>query len=139
MYRIRREDVPVAVPALDELCFPDDDRVKVDGALWWIAWHGQSAVGYAGMRICQNEHNKGLAFLCRVGVVREHRGHGLQRRMLRARESAARAMGVRELVTYCVPWNCASINSLASCGYKAYRPEHTSWGGSWSVYWRKKL
>jgi GNAT superfamily N-acetyltransferase len=137
-YIIRAEQAPVAVLALDEICFPEDHRVNVDGALWWIVWHGKEAVGYAGLRPCQLPCNEGVGFLNRVGVVAEHRGHGLQKRLIRVRESAARSYGMTELVTYCMGWNCASVNSLISCDYKFYRPE-TRYGGADAVYLRKTL
>lgn len=137
-YRIRREPAPVAVLALDEICFPHDDRVNVVDSLWWIVWRGQEAVAYAGLRPCQAEQNAGLGFLCRVGVVPDHRGRGLQKRLIRVREAAAKAIGLKELVSYCVPWNCASLNSLVACGYRFYRPA-TKWGGAGAVYLRKKL
>ena len=137
-YRIRQEPMPVAVLALDEICFPDDHRINPADSLWWIAWHGKQPVAYAGLRLCRDPQNLGLAFLCRVGVIPEHRGRGLQKRLIRVRENAARKLAVTELITYCVPWNYPSINSLISCGYKFYRPG-TKWGGTASVYLRKPL
>jgi GNAT superfamily N-acetyltransferase len=137
-YAIRAESAPVAVLALDEVCFPDDWRVKLDDSIWWLVWRGKEAVGYAGLRPCKAPRNAGVGFLCRVGVVPKHRGRGLQKRLIAVREATARRLGLKELVTYCVPWNCASINSLVSCGYKFYRPE-TKWGGAGSVYLRKVL
>jgi len=137
-YTICRELHPLPVLALDEVCFPDDDRVRLDDSLWWLVWRGKEAVGYAGLRPCREPHNAGLGFLCRVGVLPGHRGRGLQKRLVAAREAAARRLGLSEIVTYCVPWNCASINSLVACGYRFYRPE-TKWGGSGAVYLRKGL
>jgi GNAT superfamily N-acetyltransferase len=137
-YRIAREPAPLAVLALDEQCFPQDARVNLDGSLWWLVYHGQEPVGYAGLRPCQRPQNAGVGFLCRVGVVPAHRGRGLQKRLVAAREAAARRLGLTELVTYCVVWNCASINSLVACGYRFYRPA-TKWGGAGAVYLRKML
>jgi GNAT superfamily N-acetyltransferase len=137
-YVIRAEQAPVAVLALDEICFPEDYRVNIVGALWWIVWHKKEAVGYAGLRPCQLPSNAGVGFLNRVGVVAKHRGNGLQKRLIRVRESAARSHGMTEIVTYCMGWNCASVNSLISCGYKFYRPA-TRYGGADAVYLRKTL
>ena len=137
-YTIRREDAPVAVLALDEICFPHDDRVKIERSLWWIVYRGKDAIAYAGLRPCQNPCNSGLGFLCRVGVVAEHRGRRLQKKLIRVREAAAKRIGLTELVTYCVPWNSASLNSLVACGYRFYRPE-TKYGGAGAVYLRKTL
>jgi GNAT superfamily N-acetyltransferase len=137
-YRIHREATPLAVLPLDAECFPSDHRPVLENSLWWVVWHGKEPVGYAGLRVCEGAQNKGLGFLSRAGVVRKHRGKGLQRRLIRAREAAARSFGLSELVTYVAHWNCPSINSLVACGYRFYRPA-TKWGGASSVYLRKSL
>ena len=137
-YRIQREKLPLAVLPLDQECFPSDHRPALEGSLWWIVWRGKEPVGYAGLRVCEGAPNLGLGFLSRAGVLRKHRGKGLQKRLIRAREAEARALGLKELVTYVAHWNCPSINSLAACGYKHYRPA-TKWGGKEAVYLRKAL
>lgn len=137
-YRIQRENTPLAVLPLDQECFPSDHRPALENALWWVVWRGREPVGYAGLRVCQNPQNKGLGFLSRAGVLRSHRGRGLQKRLIRAREAAARAIGLNELVTYVALWNSPSLNSLVACGYRFYRP-HTKWGGKEAVYLRRRL
>lgn len=137
-YRTALVDVPVAVLPLDEICFPVDERISTEDSLWWIVWHGKKPVAYAGLRPCKDPKNKGLAFLCRAGVLPDHRGRGLQKRLIRARERAARKLGVTRLITYCMPYNSPSINSLVSCGYRFYWPAE-KWGGSTAVYLHKKI
>jgi RimJ/RimL family protein N-acetyltransferase len=137
-YRITLADLPVAVLPLDEICFPTDKRVNTDDSLWWIIWRDKKPVAYAGLRPCKNPQNKGIGFFCRAGVLPNHRGRGLQKRLIRVRERAARRLGLKEVVTYCALWNCASINSLIRCGYKLYWPA-SKWAGSGSVYLCKKL
>jgi GNAT superfamily N-acetyltransferase len=137
-YRIQRESVPLAVLPLDAECFPSDHRPVLENSLWWVVWCGKEPVGYAGLRVCENAQNKGLGFLSRAGVIAKHRGRGLQKRLIRAREAAARSFGLNELVTYVAHWNSPSINSLVACGYRFYRPA-TKWGGAASVYLRKTL
>lgn len=137
-YRIQRESVPLAVLPLDQECFPSDHRPVLENSLWWVVWRGKEPVGYAGLRVCENAQNKGLGFLSRAGVLREHRGRGLQRRLIRAREMEARALGLTDLVTYVALWNCPSLNSLVACGYRFYRPAD-KWGGKEAVYLRKRL
>lgn len=137
-YTIRREGIPAAVLALDEICFPHDFRITTEDACWWVVWSGTVPVGYAGMRPCKESFNRGIGFLNRAGVVPAHRGHGLQKRLIRVREVEARRQGLKKLVTYCVPCNGASINSLISCGYKAFRPS-ALWGGSRAIYFWKNL
>ena len=137
-YRIEREDTPVAVLPLDEVCFPSDFRPCLENSLWWVVWRGNEPVAYAGLRPCQWHENAGLGFLSRAGVIPNHRGRGLQRRLIRVREAAARTLGLTEIVTYVAAWNAASLNSLIACGYKFYRPA-TKWGGADSVYLRRRL
>lgn len=137
-YRIQREDTPLAVLPLDQECFPSDHRPVLENSLWWVVWRGREPVGYAGLRVCENAQNKGLGFLSRAGVLREHRGRGLQRRLIRAREAEARSLGLGELITYVALWNCPSLNSLVACGYRFYRPAD-KWGGKESLYLRKRL
>lgn len=137
-YRIQREDTPLAVLPLDQECFPSDHRPVLENSLWWVVWRGKEPVGYAGLRVCQSAQNKGLGFLSRAGVVAKHRGRGLQKRLIRAREAEARGLGLNELITYVAHWNCPSINSLVACGYRFYRPA-TKWAGSSSLYLRKAL
>jgi RimJ/RimL family protein N-acetyltransferase len=137
-YRIEETSDGIAVLALDEECFPQDVRVRLDGARWWLVRDGRSVIGFAGLRRCGLPVNRGLGFLCRVGIAARHRGHGLQKRLIRVRERAARAEGLEELVTYCAPWNLASANSLIACGFRLYRPAER-WGGAEALYWRKSF
>ena len=137
-YRIALADLPVAVLALDESCFPHDDRITTADSLWWIVWQDKTPVAYAGLRLCKDPRNLGLAFLNRAGVVPGHRGRGLQQRLIRARVAAARRLAVNELVTYVMIYNVASINSLVNCGFRFYVPA-TKWGGTTAVYLCKPL
>lgn len=137
-YSISETTCLEAILSLDKICFPQDAPPPTDTARWWIAWAGDCAAAYAGLRCCQSPENRGLAFLCRAGVLSRHRGNGLQKRLIRVREKAARASGVTELVTYTTLWNVASANSLIACGFRLYNPA-SRWGGKESLHWRKAL
>lgn len=136
--KIKRDHLGLPVLPLDEICFPADDRVAVPGSIWWVAWNGKEPVAYAGLRLCSLPENRGMGFLCRAGVVPAHRGRGLQKKLIRVREQAARKLGLTELVTYCLCSNSPSINSLVACGYRFYSPA-TKYGGPGAVYLRKEL
>lgn len=123
---------------MDMACFPADEPVKPEESYWWTVWSGGEAIAYAGLRVCQDPCNKGLGFLSRAGVLRAYRGQGLQKRLIRKRVTVARIMGLRELVTYVVPSNLASANSLIACGFKLYRPAYR-WGGAGAMYFRREL
>jgi len=66
------------------------------------------------------------------------RGQGLQRRLIRVRELAARKAGMLAIVTDTHRENHASSNSLMAMGYRLYTP-HTKWAFNDGLYWRKKL
>lgn len=135
---IKRDPLGLPVLPLDEICFPADDRVAVPGSLWWVAWEGKEPVAFAGLRLCALPENRGLGFLCRAGVIPAYRGRGLQKKLIRVREAAARQLGMNELVTYCICSNAPSMNSLVACGYRFYSPA-TKYGGPGAVYLRRKL
>jgi len=123
---------------LDEACFPADWRVRVDNCHWWLETENDIPVAYAALRPCQSENNQGIGFLSRVGVLRDWRGQGRQKRLIRRRVEYARRIGLEELVTYTVPENLASANSLISCGFRLYSPHHR-WGSKNALYFRRRL
>jgi ribosomal protein S18 acetylase RimI-like enzyme len=103
-----------------------------------VTWEGKEPVAFAGLRLCAMPENRGLGFLCRAGVLPAYRGRGLQKKLIRVREAAARQLGLKELVTYCLCSNSPSINSLVGCGFRFYVPA-TKYGGAGSVYLRKEI
>lgn len=114
-----------------------DSAPKIDPGTgsWWIAYMGDTAVGFAGLLPSQVRPNTG--YLCRSGVLKEHRGHGLQRRMIRLREARARRRGWSQMVTD-TSSNIHSANSLIRAGYTLFVPD-LAWGYDHTLYWRKKL
>lgn len=119
---------------MDEHCFPMDELASKAG-WWWIAWWAGEPAGFAGLRALAVEQH--IGYLCRAGVLEHCRGHGLQKKLIRARIAYARRLGLRELVTDTTA-NIPSANSLISCGFKLYTPV-TKWAFDSSLYWRKSL
>lgn len=78
------------------------------------------------------------AFLGPAAVAEKYRGQGLQRRLIRARVTMARKLGIKRLVTYVVRSNEVSANNLIRCGFSLYLPK-TLWGGETSYYFEKGL
>lgn len=101
---------------------------------WWIVWHGNTPVAFAGMK--QNDPNS--IYFTRAGVLREHRGHGLQKRLIRARHAQAKTVqGVQWMVTDTTD-NFPSSNNLMSLGFRLYDPEWR-WAFEHSLYWWKSV
>lgn len=111
--------------------------IPLDGSTgyWWVAYDGALPVGFAG--VTQSVRWCDTGYLCRGGVIRSHRGQGIQRRLIRVRERKAREIGWNWLIsdTY---QNPASANSLIGCGYRIFKPSQP-WSFDGAIYWRKRL
>lgn len=125
------------VAELDRRCFPTDAAVEIDDdCYWWLVWDKDKPVAFAGMRPCKETVNVGLVALTRCGVVREYRGQGLQKRLLRARVAMARRLGFKQVVGYVKGFNLPSANSLIGTGFKLYR---SSWGGKGALHFYRDV
>jgi GNAT superfamily N-acetyltransferase len=145
IYRITKAKIPHNTSALDKIeikVFEYDKEYLYDKAFpdthWWLVEHEGTPVGFAGLRFPISE-SKDAAWLTRSGVIKKHRGHGLQKRLLRARETWARKAGATEMWTYTASDNTPSNNSLISAGYKLWVPSRWEIGGEGWLYWRKAL
>lgn len=114
---------------------PQDKPAKTDKGWWWILYDGQYPVAFCGMYPSSTWGNTG--YLCRAGVLKNWRGKGLQKRLIRVRERKARKLGWTHLVTDTYD-NPASANSLIGCGYRSYLPRNP-WGADGVAYWIKRL
>ena len=116
----------------DTAPLPDLENAPIQ---WWLVYADNVAVSFAGMQRAVRHFNAG--YLVRSGVIHDHRGNGLQRRLLRVRETAARKRGWETLVTD-TTGSVASSNNLIAAGYRIYEPEWP-WAFTNTIYWRKKL
>ena len=116
---------------MDALCFPGEALdLLPPGSRWWIGSLGGVPVCYAGA------YGTGKKWsLTRAGVLAEHRGHGLQRRLVRARERHARRRGAKQVSSYTHAGNYPSANNLIACGYRLTK--HWRSGGSTFLTWSK--
>lgn len=121
---------------LQKEILPSDKLCDVTEGHWWIVYtDANKPVGFAGL--CQSSQFADCAFFHRAGVMDEHTGHGLQKRLIKARINKAKAMGFNWAVSD-TSKNPPSANSLINCGFKMYRPSKP-WGWEWTCYWRLKL
>lgn len=120
---------------LQRLCLPGDTVYPTSEGTWWIAYHDGQVAGFAGLVPSSRWLETG--YLCRAGVLPEHRGRGLQKKLIKVRIAHARRLGWRWLLTD-TRQNPPSANSLIACGFKMYDPAHP-WGFKDSVYWRRKI
>ena len=137
MIRIRQCITPAdfeTAKKLEAKVFPWDDPYTTYPAKWWIAWDGDTPVGFSAL----HEYEPGSWYLARAGVLRSHRGRNLQVRLIRVREAYARRYGAKEMITYVAPGNMASANNLLKCGYRLYDPA-LHWGMKGAIYFIKEF
>jgi GNAT superfamily N-acetyltransferase len=141
LYRIREvngRDPEIAADLRDlhERTFGDTSYpTTTDRGHWWLAYDGDDPVAFAGLVRSYKYADAG--YLVRSGVLENHRGHGLQHRLIRARELRARRNGWSRLVTDTTD-NVPSANSLIRAGFKLFAPK-TPWAFEHSLYWTKDL
>src|ERR1700744_2824472 len=126
MYRIREvdgldEEVVETLAELQRLRFFDSARIpEFDHGHWWLAFQDASPIAFAGVVPSTRACNAG--YFARVGVLRKHRGAGLQLRLMRAMEARARHNGWSRVVSDTTD-NLASANNFIRAGYRLYRPQ----------------
>jgi GNAT superfamily N-acetyltransferase len=122
--------------ALQTSCLPGDTVYETTNGWWYVAYdENMVPVGFAG--VVPSLRWGDCGYLCRAGVLPSHRGHGLQKKLIRARVKKARQLGWNWLVTDTYE-NPASSNSLISTGFKLFDPTKP-WGANKTLYWRLKL
>lgn len=141
MYKIREvdgqeDDIAQTLADLHRLTFFESAPVPdFDRGHWWIAFHACVPVAFAGL--VRSTHAANAGYFCRVGVVREHWGHTLQLRLMRAVEARSRNNGWSSIVSDTTD-NVASANNFIRAGYRLYQPMHP-WGWLHTLYWRKSI
>ncbi|MCC8943744.1 GNAT family N-acetyltransferase [Bradyrhizobium sp. Arg62] len=141
MYRIREveaqdEAVADSLAELHQLIFCDGTRVPdFEQGYWWIAFRGAKPIAFAG--VIPSTYVTNAGYLCRVGVVMPHCGHGLQVRLTRALEARARRAGWKAIVSDTTD-NIFSANNFIRQGYRLFEPV-SPWAWQHTLYWRKEL
>lgn len=121
---IRTDSHDDEILAMDAVCFPDpvaDTRL----VLWpqcecWVALDGDEPVGYAVAYL-----RDGASYLDRYGVLPEHGGEGIGKRLLRAWLRWSKREGAEFAWTYTYARNGRSGNALISAGLRLWEtPVH---------------
>lgn len=103
--------------ALDETCFPSDDRCIFDERqIVLVVQHKINVIAYLTIEWLDG-------FVSRVGVHPNYRGKGFQRRLVRAAIKYARKMGFERLHTYTqhTPNGALSALNFIASGFKLDR------------------
>ena len=140
-YSIRRVNnkskrVQNTLNRLQKEILPSDKPCDVTIGQWWIVYTDTNKpVAFCGMK--NSSTYSDWCFFHRAGVLDEHTGNGLQKRLIKARIRLAKTMGYN-YANSDTTRNPASANSLIACGFKSYLPIKP-WAWDYSNYWRLKL
>jgi len=136
--KLRQTKRILLIQELDKICFPEDaplEQVDLLSTIWFIAYEGKTVAAYAGIKVVQGN----TGYLIRAGVLPDHRGKGLQTKLIKIRERWANKNGLKYLITYTTTDHVVSANSLIRCGFKLYRPA-SPWAGDYDwLYFLKTL
>jgi GNAT superfamily N-acetyltransferase len=141
MYRIREvdaqdDDTADTLVELHQFTFFSGAPVPdFDHGHWWIAFYDAVPAAFAG--IVPSTHIGNAGYFCRVGVLQQHCGHGLQLRLMRALERRARHNGWSCVVSDTTE-NIVSANNFIRAGYSLFRPQ-SPWAWPHTLYWRKAI
>jgi GNAT superfamily N-acetyltransferase len=149
-YEIREVDSLLNRHILEEFnalnpAFPDLQDRHFKNGFWWLAilsdhpdavGEVEAAVAFAGLVPMTPFH--GVGYLKRCFVMPGHHGHGLQYRMMMARELKARQLGLTVLVSECAADNSYSAANFRKAGFDPCEPEQV-WGEPGSLFWVKSL
>jgi len=139
LYRIREvdaQDDEIADTLAELHCLTFFDGAPIpdfDWGYWWLAYHELTPVAFAG--VVPSTHLRSAGYICRVGVLKEHCGRGLQLRLMRAMESRARRNGWNCMVSDTTR-NIPSANNFIRGDYRLYLPQYP-WAFPDTLYWRK--
>lgn len=139
-YRIVEVDGEEEADTLKELhaltFFKEAVQANYEHGHWWVAYTDEKEpVAFAGIVPSILGFNTG--YLKRVGVLPEHRGNGLHRRLTRVREARAKKNGWARVVTDTTD-NPNSANNLIKAGYLMFKPKYP-WAFENSLYWQKTI
>jgi N-acetylglutamate synthase-like GNAT family acetyltransferase len=140
MYRLVEVDGSLASEVLRSLNALDqswpaltDDHLET-GWFWLLKDDHGTLCGFCGMT--PMEPFAGVGYLKRAYVSPDHRGHGLQLKMIEARLNKARELGWHQVVAETKShW---SAHNLALAGFEMIEVEQP-WGEAGSLYFSKML
>lgn len=108
----------------------------LEDGYWWLVHCGIELVGFTGVIPFIPFSRAG--YYKRAAVLKEHRGQGLQRKMMAVREAKARAdTDWTYVYSDCNYQNVASANNFIRAGFLLVEVERP-WEPN-ALFWRKKL
>jgi GNAT superfamily N-acetyltransferase len=135
MYRVRQTNDEFTCRFLHEKILYGDDHYDHIGNVYWLVEHIPTGE-FVGFAIGTNIGD-GLFYLSRSGVLKEHRGNGLHKRLIGVRERYAKRHGYTHVLTYTIQSNPQSFAHLIKLGYELYEPDY-AWVGYKNIFYFRK-
>ena len=124
------------ITRLQKRCLPSDTLYAPLIGWWHIVFDERmEPVAFSGL--VPSLRWTDTVYLCRAGVLKEHRGRGIQKRLIKARLKKAKALGMNWAITDTYN-NPASANSIIACGFQCFDPT-VPWGDTGTIHWRCKI
>jgi predicted GNAT family acetyltransferase len=101
---------------------------------WWVLLDDENKIA----AYCGSVYSSNICIMVRGWVKKQHRGQGLQKKLIKIRLNAAKKNNCYIVITYTTKDNCPSSNNLISQGFKLYLPEY-EYGGKEMLYWNKLI
>jgi GNAT superfamily N-acetyltransferase len=122
---------------LQKVCLPDCPVYEITKDSYWFVAYSETgeAAGFAGL--VPSSRWSDCMYMCRAGVIRAHRGQGLQKRLIRQRLKTAKKLGMNWVVTD-TNYNTPSANNLIATGFKLFEPKKP-WGFETALYWKYRI
>lgn len=118
-----------------EQSWPPLQERHLEQGYWWMAYLDNEPVAFAGL--VEMIPFPLVGYCKRCYVKPDHHGHGLQFRMLAARELKSKQLGWTMLVSECSADNSFSYANFRKAGFNQVDPEQP-WARN-SIYWVKVL
>lgn len=136
-YQIREVDAASAkyaavVARLHAKLFPGIQFPVPHWGHWWVAFLNGEPTAFA--QLVQSTYFPNTGYFSRVGVLPDHRGHGLQSRFMGLAERKAIANGWEAIVSDTTKVPHSSANFVKR-GWWRFTPD-VPWGRAATVYWR---
>ncbi|MDD3412558.1 MAG: GNAT family N-acetyltransferase [Lachnospiraceae bacterium] len=124
-YRIRRAKDLSMIVTLNTIIFPEDALHLDEQTVAWVAYDkNNQPAAFCTARKLEDR----VLYFDRGGVLKEHQGKGLHRKLIEIRERYARKNKYKTAITYVMKDNIKSLCTLVRCDYLIYTPVY-QWAG----------
>lgn len=113
-------------------CELDSEFYAPEGTIWFVAYEGDEWIGYGGIQV----DPEWKPYLGPSYVRPEHRGKGVQKKLLAKRIDFLEDNGYTVCTTCALHHNIYSIRNIEKCGFTYTHTETTKLGGT--LYWYER-